>query len=229
MMNDELKRNGSRIIYSSSRDGPMNLYRKVSTGAGAEELVLKSNEAKLAQDWSRDGRFLLYSVGTGASDLWWLPLEGEAKPQKYLATEFAESQGRFSQDGHFVAYSSNASGRSEVYVQPFPNAAEGKWMVSAGGGTAPRWRRDGKELYYISADSKMMAVEVSTTPTFKKGVPKELFSAPIWGGGGSVNVTRYDVTANGQKFLINSVQSEAAGGEVTPITVILNWPQLLKK
>jgi hypothetical protein len=191
--------------------------------------VFKSNEPKFAQDWSRDGRFLLYSTGSGNLDLWMLPLDGEPKPQKYVATEFNESQGRFSPDGRFVAYSSNASGRSEVYVQPFPNAAEGKWMVSTGGGSAPRWRRDGKELYYISADSKMMAVEVSTAPTFKKGVPKELFPAPIWGGGTTTNVTRYDVTADGQRFLINAVPSEASGGEVTPITVILNWPQLLKK
>ena len=162
-------------------------------------------------------------------DLWTLPLDGEAKPQKYLATEFNESQGRFSPDGHFVTYASNASGRSEVYVQPFPNAGEGKWMVSTDGGSAPRWRRDGKELYYVSADSKMMAAEVSTVPAFKKGVPKELFSAPIWGGGGTTNVTRYDVTGDGQKFLINAVPSEASGAEITPITVILNWPELLKK
>jgi len=220
---------GSHIIFSSAREGPQNLYRKTSSGAGAEELVFKSNEPKFAQDWSRDGRFLLYSTGSGNLDLWVLPLDGEPKPQKYVATEFNESQGRFSPDGRFVAYSSNASGRSEVYVQPFPNAAEGKWMVSTGGGSAPRWRRDGKELYYTSADSKIMAVEVSTTQTFKKGVPKELFSAPIWGGGTSTNVTRYDVTADGQRFLINAVPSGGSGGEVTPITVILNWPQLLKK
>jgi hypothetical protein len=116
-----------------------------------------------------------------------------------------------------------------VYVRPFPNASEGKWIVSTGGGISPRWRRDGKELYYISSDSKLMAVEVSTAPGFKKGVPKELFSTPIYGGGNPNNVTRYDVSPDGQKFLINSVPSDATGGAATPITVVLNWPQLLKR
>jgi hypothetical protein len=94
----------------------------------------------------------------------------------------------------------------------------------------PRWRRDGKELYYISSDSKMMGLDVSTNPTFKAGVPKALFQTPVWGGGSTNNVTRYDVTADDEKFLINSGPSQASGADaVTPITVVLNWPALLKK
>ena len=108
------------------------------------------------------------------------------KPQPYLKTEFNESQGQFSPDGRFIAYRSDASGRDEIYVQPFPTASSGKWTVSTGGGIAPRWSGDGKELFYISADSKMMAVEVSTNPVFKAGIPKALFQALDLGGGPTV-------------------------------------------
>jgi Tol biopolymer transport system component len=219
---------GARIIFSSTRGGGLNLYRKAANGVGADELVNKSNELKFAQDWSRDGRFLLYSTVAGSSfDLWMLPLEGTPKPEQYLRTEFRESQGRFSPDGRFVAYTSNSSGRNEIYVQPFPMAARSKWQVSKGGGVQPRWRGDGKEIFYVSADSQLMAVEVATSPVFKvDSAPKALFRVPIWGGGLPQNVTRYDVTADGKKFLVNAVPSE---GEVTPITVIMNWQGLLKK
>ncbi len=141
---------------------------------------------KYANDWSPDGRFLLYARRRelGECELWVLPLTGDdRKPTPYLQTDFNVSQARFSPDGRYVAYTSNASGRNEVYVQPFPAAAGGKWMVSQGGGSQPRWRRDGKELFYISADSKVMAVPVATTPAFTPGVPKALFAAPILGGG----------------------------------------------
>ena len=187
------------------------------------------------------GRFLLYSVNANrgerdfeaSHDLWVLPLTpGNPKPELYLGTEFNESQARFSPDSRLIAYASNASGgyRYEIYVQPFPMASGGKWKVSTGGGMAPRWRRDGKELFYISADSKMMAVEVSTSPVFKAGIPKVLFHAPIWGGGGTgTDVTRYDVTADGRKFLINTVAAERVAPPPSPITVVMNWTALLKK
>ncbi len=222
---------GSRIIFSSQRDGPFNLYQKAASGATNEDPVFRSTEQKWADDWSRDGRFLLYTAfgggGTG-NDLWVLPLEGERKPQVYLKTGFSESQGRFSPDGRFIAYSSNASGQNEIYVRPFPMVSSGQWLVSKGGGVQPRWRGDGKELLYISSDSKMMAVDVSTAPMFRAAVPKPLFTAPILGAGFIGNVFRYDVTPDGKRFLINSV-SEISAGEATPITVVLNWPSLLRK
>jgi Tol biopolymer transport system component len=232
-------RDGSRIIFSSERDSTIsNLYQKASSGAGNEDLLLKSNEHKSAQDWSRDGKFLLYSVNvdgledfTASHDLWVLPLTpGDHKPELYLGTEFNETQGQFSPDSRLIAYSSNASGgnKYEIYVQPFPTASSGKGKVSTGGGIAPRWRGDGKELFYVSADSKMMAVEVRTSPVLEFGSPKVLFHAPIWGGGTTHNVTRYDVTADGRKFLINSVAAEQPAPPPSPITVVLNWTALLK-
>jgi serine/threonine protein kinase len=222
---------GDRIIFSSSREGGINLYQKAASGAGAEEAFYKSNELKLANDWSRDGRFLLYSTGAVGEgrDLWYLPLEGERKPVPYLRTEFNESQGRFSPDSRFIAYTSNASGREEIYVQPFPAAASDKWQVSKGGGVEPRWRADGKELFYISTDSEMMAVAVSTNPTFTATAPKVLFHVPSSRGGSLTLVTRYDVTADGQKFLVNALPSQGAGKNVTPITVVFNWQAGLKK
>jgi Tol biopolymer transport system component len=234
---------GRRIIFSSDRGGSvLNLYRKAADGAGSEDVVFSSNEDKSVQDWSRDGKFLLYSVAmdgrrsffpNASHDLWVLPLNpvnpSGNQPEPYLKTEFNETQGRFSPDVRFVAYVSDSSGRYEVYVQPFPRASDAKKTISTAGGISPRWSGDGKELFYISPDSKMMAVEVSTSPIFKAGTPRPLFQAPIWGGGTFHNVTRYDVTADGKRFLINSVTADAATSAPTPITIVLNWTALLKK
>jgi serine/threonine protein kinase len=219
---------GSRIIFSSDRDGPSNLYQKVSNGAGNEEALLKSNEAKFSYDWSQDGRFLLYAVAGQKFGIWALPLTGDDhKPMPYLQTD--AFQARFSPDSRWIAYTSEESGKKEIYVQPFPVASGGRWMVSKGGGDQPRWRRDGKELFYISADSKLMSVEIAAAPgTFQAGIPKALFAAPIWGGGGGNALTRYDVTADGKKFLINSLPTETAAAPSSPITVVLNWQQTLQ-
>ena len=225
---------GDSIIYTSARESNNDLYRKGSDGAGQEELVLKSPAAEYAQDWSRDGRFLLFSTGgplpgqrtvNNAMDLAVLDLQ-TAKPQPYLSTRFNESQGRFSPDGRFVAYMSNATGQNEVYVQTFPDPEGGKWMISRAGGVQPRWRRDGRELFFISADSKMMAVDIAATPVFSPGIPKVLFDAPIWGGGQTNNVTRYDVSADGQRFIVNAAPPER---RTAPITVVLNWEGILKR
>jgi Tol biopolymer transport system component len=224
---------GEHIIFSSGRSGNNELFRIASNGAGKEEAVFQSPAAEFAQDWSGDGRFLLYSTtnvleqsAVGNLDLAVLDLNGGAKSQPYLKTEFNESQGRFSPDGRFVAYTSNASGQSQVYVQTFPNPQGGKWMISRDGGVQPRWRRDGRELFFISGDSKMMAVDITTVPVFTPGIPKQLFDAPIWGGAQTNNVTRYDVSADGKRFLINATVSESRS---TPITVLLNWEGILKR
>ncbi len=131
-----------------------------------------------------------------------------------------------------MAYISNESGRIEVFVQPFP-ASGGKWQISTGGGSQPRWRGDGKELFYVSADGKIMAVEVRTTPQFEARIPRTLFQTSIvvsglgLGGGQSNYIFRYAVTADGKRFLINSVQADS-GAASQPITVVLNWTAGLK-
>ncbi len=144
---------GSRIVFSANRDGPMNLYQRAASGAGNDEALLKSDDSKAPNDWSADGRFILYQNLDPKTnwDLWVLPLSGEQKPFPFLETDFDERQGRFSPDGKWIAYTSNASGEWQVYVQSFP-ASGGKWQVSTNGGAQPQWRRDGKELFYLSPD-----------------------------------------------------------------------------
>ena len=221
---------GKRLAFTAQRV-VADLYQKPADGAGNEEVLFRSKDDKFLSDWSRDGRFLMYmQQGAGGIDLWALPLQGERKPVAYLKSGFGAAEGRFSPDTRFVAFSSIASGNREIYVRTFPDASGGQWMVSRGGGAHPRWRSDGKELFYISAGSQMMSVDVSLTPTFKAGIPKALFPAPILGGPGSTGSTHYDVTADGKRFLINSMNPETnTGGKAPPITVVLNWQAGLKK
>ena len=162
-------------------------------------------------------------------DLWVVPVEGERKPAPFLVTPFSETQGQFSPgpagSPRFVAYLSNESGQNEIYVQPFP-AGGGKFQVSSGGGVQPRWRRDAKELFYIAPNGTLMAVEVKTAPRFEAGVPKALFQSRIWGAGLTNFVFRYDVSADGQRFLINTQPEQTAAA---PITVVVNWTAGLRK
>jgi serine/threonine protein kinase/Tol biopolymer transport system component len=221
---------GSRIIFTSNRKGSDNLYQKASSGAGSDELLLESSENKVTNAWSPDGRFLLYiqlDPKTGA-DLWVLPLFGERKPFPFVNTSFDEGNGQFSPDGRWVAYQSNESGRTEVYVKPFPGPG-GQWQVSAAGGISARWRHDGKELFYIAPDGKLMAVPVQGTgQTLKAGAPVALFQTRIVGGGTLVGGQRqeYAVAPDGQRFLMNTIADESTP---SPIIIVTNWAVGLKK
>jgi Tol biopolymer transport system component len=156
----------------------------------------------------------------GSQDLWIFSV-GESKSVPFLATDFNERRGQFSPDGRWVAYESNESGRFDIYVRGFPQTG-GKWLVSVAGGTSARWRRDGREIYYMGSDNKLMAVEVKPSgAVFEVGSPRELFTLKGPGGRGY----GYDVTADGKRFLVNS----RIEGAITPITVVLNWPRKLKK
>jgi dipeptidyl aminopeptidase/acylaminoacyl peptidase len=218
---------GSRIVFSSNREGVSNLYQKLSSGAGNDEALLKSAEPKTPYDWSPDGRFILYGVLSPktSGDLWLLPLFGDQKPAPFVQTEFNEIQGRFSPDGRWVAYASNESGTYQVYVQSFPSSGS-KWQVSTNGGAQPQWRRDGKELFYLAPDRKLMAVEVNGAgPTFVPGVPKPLFEPRVSAVFPSIT-TYYSVTGDGQRFLVNTLVGESTP---VPFTVVLNWAAALKK
>ncbi len=219
---------GTRIVFSSDREGPMNLYQKAASGAGNDELLLKSDDLKAAVDWSADGRLILYQdVGPKTTfDLWVLPLSGDRKPYPFLQTDFAEQQGRFSADGKWVAYTSNESGTSQVYVRSFLSSG-GKWQISTNGGAQPQWRRDGRELFYISADRKLMAVDVrGNGSTFNVGVPKALFDLLIQTPGLPGPRNSYVAAGDGQRFLVVSVPEERL---TTPTTVVMNWTAGLKK
>jgi Tol biopolymer transport system component len=220
---------GTRIAFGSFRTGIQDLYEK-PLGGGEEKLLLSGNNTRLPLDWSRDGRFLLYREvdQTGGYDLWALPMFGDPKPIAVANTPFEERDGQFSPDGRWVAYRSNEPGHFEVYVQPFPGPG-GKLQISTNGGTQPRWRRDGKEIFYISLDNKLMAVAVATSSdgkTIKAEPATPLFSVAIAGGPTpATNNQQYAVSADGQRFLVNLATDEAS----TPITLVLNWnPQSAK-
>ncbi len=191
---------GSRIVFSSNREGVSNLYQKIASGVGPEEVLLKSSEPKRADDWSSDGQFIVYQTRNPQtkSDLWVLPTSGDRQPFPFLQTEFNELQAQFSPDRKWIAYISDESGAPEVYVQTFP-ASSGRWRVSTGGGTQPRWRRDGRELFYIAADRKLMAVDVKLGATFEAGVPRPLFGTRAFNVANAGN--SYAVSADGQRFL----------------------------
>jgi Tol biopolymer transport system component len=224
---------GSRLVFDSNRkDQRRNLYVKAANGAGSEELLLDSEQAKVAADWSRDGRFIGYlSLDPQTSyDLWVLPMEGERKPFVFLKTNFAEGLPQFSPDGRWLAYESNESGKYEIYVRPFtgrpPGASSGgQWQVSTAGGDNLRWRSDGKELYYITPDGKLMAAPITTSgATFVPGTPVVLFQTRVYGASDPLQGPQYDVSPDG-RFLINTALEEAD----SPITLLQNWNPETKK
>jgi len=222
---------GSRVAFASNRKSVFNSYWKLSSGAGVDELLLESDQVSGPNDWSSDGRLLLFrniDPKTGM-DLWVLPVSGEKKPFPFLKTPFEEREGQFSPDGKWIAYQSNESGRFEIYVQPFPGPG-GKFQVSANGGTQSRWNKNGKEIFYVSLDSKMMAVLVKLPPdgrSLETGTPAALFPVRLAGGPlPGPYKQQYDVSADGQRFLVNLA---AADGAASPINIIYNWkPKAVK-
>ena len=216
---------GSGVVFNSRRKGHLDLYKKASSGAGAEEPLLTDNFDKYPLSWSPDGRFILYRSAGASTDfnLFVLPLSGDRKPFPFLNsdTKFAVLFGQFSPDGRWVAYTSTESGRTEIYVAPFPGPG-GKWQISTGGGSSPRWRRDGTEIFYLSPDNKLMVAAVNGKgPSIEVGAVRPLFQTNSIG-----SASTYAVSADGQRFLINTVPEQAASA---PITVVLNWTAGLKK
>ena len=215
--------NGDRIVFASNRNGFMDLYEKNADGTGEERLLLKSDDEKQPTSWSRDGRYLLYNMA-GPGDIGVLPLEGERKPFPFLHTEFPEGQAVFSPDGRWIAYTSLESGSPEAYIRPFTpekgseSGAGGKWLVSNGGGQRPRWRGDGKELYYVSPAPQQFAVDITMGSVPRPGVPRRLFAVPL--------LNNYTVTADGKRFLRVSA---SGGASASPFRVVTNWQAGLRR
>jgi Tol biopolymer transport system component len=205
---------GKRMVYTVVND----LFEKAAEGLSDEKLLLKTEELKVACDWSRDGRYIaISSQGKETGwDIWVLPMIGDRKPVPFLKTSFAELKPVFSPDGHFLAYQSNESGRVEIYVQSFPGPG-GKWQISTSGGNEPRWRADGKELYYRAPDQKLMAVDVQTGNSVTAGAPRPLFPGRF---DTSIARNHFLPTADGRRFLTVAPLGREA---MTPTTVVLNW------
>lgn len=219
--------NGSEIYFYSNRGGVPDLYRK-PTGEGDEELLLKTTLIKRPTSSSKDGRSLLFQEYNPKThwDLWLLPLEGRREPVPILRTEFDEEYGRFSPDGRWIAYQSNESQQHEVYVRAFDRnrpAAGNRWRISTKGGVEPRWRGDNRELFYLSADRKLMSVEVkiSASGAFEYSQPRELFSTRALG-----IYSRFAVTPDGERFVVLTRTEEDMP---RPATVVVNWAAGLKK
>src|SRR5262245_24709991 len=219
---------GSRIVWSSSRDGVLNLYQKAASLDGEETLLWKSDHPKYPTDWSRDGRFIIYRQDDPKtkSDLWFLPVtgSGEAKPPfPVIQMDANEITGTLSPDGRWLSYASDVSGQYEVYVQSYPGSG-GKRQVSTGGGSGPRWRRDGRELFYYARDGKLMAAPVRSGESFEMGSAVSLFE--FRSGTVQAYYAPYAVTVDGQRFLINAIVETEPNA---PLTVWVNWAAGAKK
>jgi serine/threonine-protein kinase len=201
---------------------PPGLYRARADGAGEPELLLASAGNVQAGSAALDGSLLAYVDRTAETnqDIWVLPLSPGGKPRPWLKTSASENQPELSPDGHFMAYASNVSGRSEVYVQPFPGPEGSRYQVSLAGGQSPRWSRDGRELIFVTEarPRRLLAAEIRTAPQFAAGRPKELFSADFELPGASA---AFDVSLDGRRFLVLR-DVETTDHPVTELKVVLN-------
>ncbi len=214
----------TRIAFVSSRPGIGELYERDAAGAGQDELLFAAGTLINVNDWSPDGRLILFASLNRETgwDLWLYSVEDrQARP--WLEGPLDQFDARFSPDGRWIAYTSSESGRMEVYVQPFPEA-KGRWQVSRTSGNGPVWRKDGKELFYQSAtDNQIMAVEIRATATFSVGTPQPLFRAATRASTGP----SFDVAPDGQHFLLNSVGE--MGTAMRSASLVLNWPEALRR
>lgn len=217
---------GSRVIFhSSGLNGGVELYHKPTTGSSDPTRLLSSTGEPTSALWARpnsfsaDGRYLLYELSSPNKqwDLWSVSLDPPSKPVPFVQTGANEQDGQFSPQGRWVAHTSDESGRQEVYLRTFPEAGE-RVLVSSTGGHGPRWRADGKELFYLAADGKLMSVEITPGREAHPGTPKALFQAnavlPYW-----------SVSADGQRFLFAIPTQQNAQ---PTFTVVLNWRPALK-
>jgi Tol biopolymer transport system component len=211
---------GATIVFNSLRQGHPDLYEKASNGVGNDEPILVNERTKYPTDWSRDGRNILFRAIDEKTnfELWYLPV-GTRAPVPYIKSTFGVSHGQFSPDGKWVAYASNESGKWEVYVSPFPGPG-GNWKVSTAGGSEPRWRSDGQELFYLASDGRLMAVPVKEGPPFEAGSAAALFQTKRRERISATDLFSYDVSADGKRFLVSTDVGEVAP---SPLNLILNW------
>jgi eukaryotic-like serine/threonine-protein kinase len=218
---------GRRIAFSSDRGGSPDLFSKATDGFGSEAQLFTQRGPQLANDWSPDGKHIVFEDNTRETgrDLWLLPLEGDRTAKPLIRTRFDEWGARFSPDGEWVAFVSNETGSSEVYVAALRGAGERK-RISTAGGIAPRWRRDGRELFYVeSTSNSIVAVAVRTMPAFTASRPVVLFSIRTPSSRRRALEIPYDVSPDGQRFLINTPPEQPPR---TGITLVLNWTAVMR-
>ncbi|MBI2683401.1 MAG: serine/threonine-protein kinase [Acidobacteriales bacterium] len=208
---------GSMIVFDSATLGPIDLYIKPANGSKKEELLYKDDLNKYSTSWSSDGKYIGYEAGGAAQiDVWILPLFGDKKPFPYFGKTGHTRTPRFSPDAKWLAYQSNESGHNEIYIVAFPNPG-GKFLV--GSGTAPAWRGDGKEIFYLDDKNRVTAVEVQAKgDSVEMGRPNPLFQTRLAG-------TLFDPARDGKKFLVIDRPEQST----TSLTLVLNWQAGLNK
>ena len=217
---------GDRLLFGSDRKSKgarQDLWTKSRDGS-AEEILLESPDNRTPEDWSPDGKSLsinnVPAQGKRNNQLWIVETAGEKKARPFATEANFQGDSRFSPDGRWLAYDSDESGRFEVYVRPFPGPG-GRWQISTAGGGQPHWRRDGKELTFLTPENKLMAVPIGTTSGFQAGPPALLFAIHP-----SLNGAAYDATGDHQKFLVNTVPDEQGS---PPLSLLVHWTRLLEK
>jgi serine/threonine protein kinase/Tol biopolymer transport system component len=224
---------GKEIVFASDREKKfpvMKLYRRFANGAGTAEPLFQENGdvTDIPQDWSTNGIvFQRLTPSTFQSNDIWILSMPDKKPSSYLHDGFVNGQAQVSPNGRYIAFSTNASGSFQIVVQTFP-VAGGKWPITAQGGTEPLWKRDGRELYYLAPNGKIMAVSIKSDPTLQVGQTTELFQSGL-PPQANPSVRRYAVTDDGQRFLIAGGSITPASGDPIPITAVVNWTSLLRK
>jgi serine/threonine protein kinase len=219
--NPQWSPDGSRLIFASSKPDAAHIYSKSSTGVGTDELVFRS-ETEIPVEWSHDGRYIVFSrLKPGGNDTWIYDMSTK-KASPYIESPFDKAQAKLSPDGRWLAYTTNDSGSYQVVVQSFPNPTVGKWQITAQGGAEPRWRRDGRELYFLTFDGKLMAVPIKAGASFEAGAPEMLFQTPITVNRNQPERTRrYDVASDGRFLLAVPLQPATTSAS---ITAVVNWP-----
>jgi len=244
---------GTRIAFGSRRNGKWGLYVKAADGTGPEELILESDLPKMPMSWSPDGKLLVYWVidPKTRGDVWMVPVQGDHKPVALLQTPADESYAQVSPDGKWMAYQSDETGTNQIYIRPFPEGSGNKSQVSTDGGTWPRWRGDGKELFFYLPPNMIAADIRLTGSSVQPGVPHVLFATRNPNlAAHSTAYFRYAVTADGQRFLfaqpagvfnatgglagtLAANADQNAGGAAIAnagsINVVLNWTRSLKR
>jgi eukaryotic-like serine/threonine-protein kinase len=221
---------GSEVAYSvfSMNSEHNSFFKRLSSGAGKAELLFRPPNLMWDPRWSKDGKFITYTSTDPSWDLFAVPITGDRKPFKYLESDAREENGVLSPDARWMAYQSYASGQSEVYVRSFPLEAGGTWEISKDGGEQPLWRSDGKEIFYLTLDKKLIATELQTDPIFKPGASRILFQTKVHPRMNTRVLNRpkqYLVSANGTHFLVNSLVDNTSPAKMS---VVLNWQGLLK-
>jgi Tol biopolymer transport system component len=219
---------GRRVLFGGADGQRSGVYDQSASGTGDAELLVTSEGGWHPTAWSPDGHFVAVTENNLRAphrDVWLLPMLGDHKPRPLLQASFNHDHTAFSADGRWMAYTSDKAGVVDVYVRAFPTG-DREWRLSEGGGEAPQWRRDGRELFYWNSRlHAMMAVPIRTNGTFEPGTPVKLFDVPFMPYGAG----QYSVTGDGERFLIIAPTSLAAGLTPTPIEVVFDWTALLKK